>query len=372
MAAAAIVPEGLLRWPWKVSLVLLALTGFGAAVLHSAAGGSWEPYAAKHLIRFGMFLAMALVMSRFNDSVYRFLAYPTYIVLIGLLLVVEAIGFTGGGSQRWIDLGFMTLQPSELMKPAIVIVLARFFATLPPGMVGTVRGIAPVAILLGVPCALVLMQPDLGTTLAIVGSGAVIVFMAGAPLKWFLVTGGAALAALPFVYQFALSPYQQRRVTTFMDPASDPLGKGYQITQSKIAIGSGGLTGKGFGEGSQSHLAYLPEAHTDFIFATMAEEWGLMGGVFVLLCYALILRWALRVAGRAPHRFGRLMAAGMGFTIFFYAAVNMLMVMGFAPVVGIPLPFMSHGGSSMMTVMICIGSLMAVDHWGKTQSRRRY
>ena len=370
--AAPVVPESLLRWPWKITILLIVLTCFGAAVLHSAAGGSWEPYASKHLMRFSIFLVMAWIMSRFSEEVYRFLAYPVYIVLLLLLLVVEAIGFTGGGSQRWINLGFMTLQPSEMMKPAMVLVLARFYSALPPALVGTLRGIVPAMILVALPCALVLTQPDLGTTLAIVASGAVIVFIAGAPLKWFLVTGGGFAAALPFVYTLVLTPYQQSRVTTFLAPESDPLGEGYQITQSKIAIGSGGITGKGFGEGSQSHLAYLPEAHTDFIFATMAEEWGLLGGMFVIVCYGLILRWALRVAHRAPHRFGRLLAVGMGFTIFFYAAVNLLMVMGFAPVVGIPLPFLSHGGSSMLTVMICIGTLMAVDHWGKTQSRLRY
>jgi rod shape determining protein RodA len=213
--------------------------------------------------------------------------------------------------------------------------------------------------------AQVQLQPDLGTSLAILFGGGVVMFLAGLPGKWF---GGAALAGMvlaPAAYFFALEDYQRRRVTTFLDPESDPLGSGYHITQSKIAIGSGGITGKGFGEGSQSHLDYLPEPHTDFVFATMAEEWGLLGGLFVLLVFGIVLRWGLNVARRAPDRFSRLLAGGMTATIFFYVAINLMMVMGLAPVVGIPLPFVSHGGSSMMTNMICIGVLMMIDRYGR-------
>jgi rod shape determining protein RodA len=211
----------------------------------------------------------------------------------------------------------------------------------------------------------VLLQPDLGTSLAIVFGGVVVMFLAGLPGKWFGGAAAAGLVAAPLAYFFVLQDYQRRRVTTFLDPESDPLGAGYHITQSKIAIGSGGITGKGFGQGSQSHLDYLPEPHTDFVFATMAEEWGLLGGLFVLLAFGIVLRWGLTVARRAPDRFGRLLAAGMTATVFFYVAINLMMVMGLAPVVGIPLPFMSHGGSSMMTNMICIGTLMMVDRHGR-------
>ena len=213
--------------------------------------------------------------------------------------------------------------------------------------------------------ALVLLQPDLGTTLAIAFGGVVVLFLAGLPGKWF--GGGimAALVVLPLAYIFGLQDYQKRRVTTFLDPESDPLGAGYHITQSKIAIGSGGLFGKGFGGGSQSHLDYLPEPHTDFVFATMAEEWGLVGGLLVLLIFGIILRWGLNVSRVADDRFSRLLAGGMTATIFFYVSVNLMMVMGLAPVVGIPLPFMSHGGSSMLTNMICIGTLLMVDRWNR-------
>ncbi|MET0181174.1 MAG: FtsW/RodA/SpoVE family cell cycle protein, partial [Novosphingobium sp.] len=220
----------------------------------------------------------------------------------------------------------------------------------------------------GFPVILVLLQPDLGTGLAIAFGAVVVMFLAGLPLRWFLGGAAAAAVAAPAAFFTLLHDYQRKRVTTFLDPESDPLGSGYHITQSKIAIGSGGLTGKGFGLGSQSHLDYLPEPHTDFVFATMAEEWGMVGGLFVLLVFAVVLRWGLRVAQAAPDRFSRLLAAGMTTTVFFYVAINLMMVMGLAPVVGIPLPFMSHGGSSMMTNMICIGTIMAVERWSRQRS----
>lgn len=362
---SGIVPDPIARQPWGMLFPLFGLIIFGGLVLYSAAGGSWTPYALSHLIRFGVFLVMAFVLSRFTRELAMFFAFPIYIVICVLLLFVEMIGFVGGGSQRWLDLGFMQLQPSELMKPAIVLVLARFYASLPVGMVPTWRSLLPPAILLGVPVGLVLLQPDLGTSLAILFGGAVVMFLAGLPLRWFVGAGLAGAALAPVAFFVGLQPYQQKRVFTFLDPESDPLGDGYHITQSKIAIGSGGLTGKGFNEGSQSHLHYLPEPHTDFIFATMAEEWGFLGGVFVILAFAVILGWGLQVARKSDDRFGKLLAGGMVATIFFYVAINLMMVMGLAPVVGIPLPFMSHGGSSMLTNMICIGTLMMINRWNR-------
>ncbi|MFZ1741248.1 MAG: FtsW/RodA/SpoVE family cell cycle protein, partial [Pontixanthobacter sp.] len=199
--------------------------------------------------------------------------------------------------------------------------------------------------------------------------GGVVMFLAGLPMRWFLAGGAVASVLGPLAFFFGLKEYQQRRVFTFLDPESDPLGAGYHITQSKIAIGSGGFSGKGFNQGSQSHLNYLPEPHTDFVFATMAEEWGFLGGLFVLAMFGLILRWGLQVANAAPDRFSKLLAAGMVATIFFYVCINLMMVMGLAPVVGIPLPWMSHGGSSMMTNMICIGTLMMINRWNRERSR---
>jgi rod shape determining protein RodA len=362
------LPTPLAGIPWKMLLPLTLLVAFGAAVLHSAAGGSMEPYASSHLLRYAIFLAMALLISYAPRSWPPLVAYPFYGIVLFLLVLVEAIGAFGGGIQAWLELGPIRIQPSELMKPAVVLVLATYFHALPPAATQTWRALVPPGALIAVPVALVLVQPDLGTALAIVFGGAVMMFLAGLPVRWFVGGGAAALLVAPLAYFFGLHEYQQRRVTTFLDPESDPLGAGYHITQSKIAIGSGGLSGKGFGEGSQSHLNYLPEPHTDFVFATMAEEWGLFGGLVVLLIFGIVLRWGLNVSRAATDRFSRLLAAGMTVTIFFFVAINLMMVMGLAPVVGIPLPFMSHGGSSMMTNMICIGTLMMVDRWNRQPS----
>ena len=362
----AYIPAFIARQPWGVILPLSALVLFGGAVLYSAAGGHLMPWALLHVVRFVVFLGMAMVVARIPPTWFKTAALPSYAVLCVLLVLVELLGRVSGGSQRWLNLGFMQLQPSELMKPGIVLVLAWFYSVLPPSEIRTWRAIAPAAVLLGLPAGLVMLQPDLGTGLAISFGAVVIMFLAGLPL-WLFITGGATVAvAAPLAFFTVLHDYQRKRVLVFLDPESDPLGSGYHITQSKIAIGSGGLLGKGFGQGSQSHLDYLPEAHTDFVFATMAEEWGMIGGFFVLFVFALILRWGLKVALNAPDRFSRLLAAGMVTTIFFYVCINLMMVMGLAPVVGIPLPFVSHGGSSMMTNMLCIGTLMAVDRWSRT------
>ncbi len=362
---SGIIPAPIASLPWRVILPLSALVLFGSSVLHSAAGGHFQPWASLHLIRFGVFLAMALVISRLPRDLFKLSAYPVYVGLVGLLVLVELIGGIGGGSQRWLNLGFMTLQPSELMKPGIVLAFARFYADLPPALTPNWRSLLPAAGLLAVPAGLVMLQPDLGTGLAISFGAVSVMFMAGLPLRWFIGAGVAGTIMAPIAFFTLLHDYQRNRVLVFLDPESDPLGTGYHITQSKIAIGSGGLFGKGFGNGSQSHLDYLPEAHTDFVFATMAEEWGLLGGIAVLLIFALILRWGFATARNAPDRFSSLLAAGMTCTVFFYVAINLMMVMGLAPVVGIPLPFMSHGGSSMMTNMICLGTIMAVDRWSR-------
>jgi rod shape determining protein RodA len=346
-------------------LPLAGLVGFGALVLKSAASGDFSAYASSHLIRFAIFLSLAFAMTLIPRNLVFRAAFPAYGAVLVLLLLVELLGAIGGGSQRWLELGFMRLQPSEFMKPCIVLVLAAYYHNLPAGMTGSWRAVVPAAVLIALPMGLVLVQPDLGTALAIAFGGVVVMFVAGLPLRWFLGGAAAAMVAVPLAYFFALQDYQRRRVTTFLDPESDPLGAGYHITQSKIAIGSGGIFGKGFGQGSQSHLNYLPEPHTDFVFATMAEEWGLLGGLAVLLVFGIILRWGWLVARRAPDRFAMLLAAGMVTTIFFYVAINLLMVMGLAPVVGIPLPFMSHGGSSMMTNMVCIGTLLMVNRWSR-------
>ncbi|MDE2435060.1 MAG: rod shape-determining protein RodA [Sphingomonadales bacterium] len=366
--ARNLVPTAIAKEPWEVIVPLFVLNTFGSVVLYSAAGGHLRPWALLHEIHFVVFLLMAFAISRLSKDFFKLMAFPAYGAIVALLVLVELVGAVKGGSQRWLDVGFMQLQPSELMKPAIVLVLARFFDMMPPAMTRTWRILVPLGGIVGLPALLVMMQPDLGTGLAITVGAAVVIFMAGLPMWWFLGAGGAVLVAAPLAFFTLLHGYQRDRVLIFINPESDPLGKGYHITQSKIAIGSGGFWGKGFGNGSQSHLDYLPEAQTDFAFATMAEEWGLVGGIFVLAIFLWVFRWGMRVAQNAPDRFSSLLAAGMTFTIFFYMAINTMMVLGLAPVVGIPLPFISHGGSSMMTNMICIGTIMAVDRWSKRGS----
>jgi len=356
----SIVPAPLRHIPWGLLLLVLAVGGFGLVVLYSAAGGSLTPWALSQGIRFAMFIGLAIVISWAGEDRLKAAAMPIYAVLVMMLLLVELFGFVGGGSRRWLDLGFIRLQPSELMKPVIVMAVARFYDMLPAGEIRRFSAIWPPALLIGVPGALVLVQPDLGTAIMICAGGITVAFLAGLPLRLF---GGAALA-LAAAFPIALSMmhgYQRDRIEIFLNPESDPLGTGYHIIQSKIAIGSGGIFGKGFLAGTQSHLDYLPERHTDFVFATMAEEWGLIGGFAVILLYLLIIRWGMGVAMRAKGRFARLTAAGLSTTIFFYMAINLSMVMGLAPVVGIPLPLVSFGGSAMMTVLICLGMLMAID-----------
>ncbi len=370
LGARGIVPEPIARLPWEMLIPLVLLTGFGGLVLYSAGGGSMQPYALSHFIRFLVFAVMAGMIAVLPRDAVRMLTYPAYSVVLLLLLAVEIVGQVGGGSQRWLEFGPIRIQPSELMKPAVVLAMARFYEALPSGMIGSWRSVLPSGMLIVLPIALVLLQPDLGTSIAIAFGGVVVMFLAGLPLWWFLTAGGLGIAAMPLVYFFALHDYQRARVTTFLDPENDPLGAGYHIAQSKIAIGSGGLFGKGFNNGTQSHLNYLPEPHTDFVFASMAEEWGLTGGIFVLLMYTLILRWGWKVSSEAQDRFSSLLAAGATATIFFYIAINLLMVMGMAPAKGIPLPWMSHGGSSMMTNMICIGLLMMVDRWNRVAPKR--
>jgi rod shape determining protein RodA len=370
--ARGIVPEPIARQPWEMLIPLLLLTGFGGLVLYSAGGGAMQPFAASHFIRFAVFAVMTAIIASLPRDAVRVLTYPSYLVVLLMLLAVEIVGQVGGGSQRWLEFGPIRIQPSELMKPAVVLAMARFYETLPPGMIGSWRSLVPAGMLIALPIGLVLLQPDLGTSVAIAFGGVVVMFLAGLPMWWFLAAGGAAAATAPLLYFFALHDYQRARVTTFLDPENDPLGAGYHIAQSKIAIGSGGIFGKGFNNGTQSHLNYLPEPHTDFVFATMAEEWGLVGGLFVLAMYGLILRWGMKVASESQDRFCALLAAGATATIFFYIAINLLMVMGMAPAKGIPLPWMSHGGSSMMTNMICIGLLMMINRWNQAAPRRGF
>ena len=369
MIRNSIVPAPLAQLPWRMLLLVIAIAGFGLVVLYSAAGGSVSPWAKSQGLRFVVLIAGSIALSRVREDLWRRCALPGYAVIVVLLFAVELLGAVRGGSQRWLDLGFIRLQPSELMKPAIVLACARFYEMLPPNETRRFGAIWPACILIGIPAALVMLQPDLGTALMICAGGVTVMFLAGIPLRLFI--GGAlALAiAAPLAVNFALHDYQRNRVLIFLDPESDPLGTGYHISQSKIAIGSGGITGKGFLNGTQSHLDYLPEGHTDFVFATMAEEWGLLGGLFIIGAFLMVIRWGVNVGQRAKSRFAMLTAAGLATTIFFYVAINLSMVMGLAPVVGIPLPLVSFGGSAQMTVFLCLGILMSIDRNNRSERR---
>lgn len=365
----SLVPEPLAQLPWRMILLVLAISGFGLAILYSAAGGQLQPWALNQSIRFMVFFTMAIMLSRFREEHWKFFAFPIYVGTLLGLLAVEIIGQVGGGSQRWLNLGFMTIQPSEIMKPVLILVLAKYYNTLPSGELLRPIAIWPALLLIALPTALIVIQPDLGTAVVLVAAGVTVMFLAGLLLRLFIGSAVAIATAIPLAFQLLLQPYQQNRVLTFLNPGNDPLGAGYHITQSKIAIGSGGLFGKGFLNGTQSHLAYLPEGHTDFVFATMAEEFGLFGGLLLILAFALLIRWGMRVGRRAETIFAKLTATGLSTTIFLSFAINLMMVMGVAPVVGIPLPLVSYGGSAMLTVLICIGILMSIDRENRMRKR---
>ena len=368
MITSAALPQPLARLPWRLIFMISAITGFGLVVLYSAAGGHFAPWANKQAMVFIFFLGVAIAISTVKESTLKALTFPVYGMIVLMLFGVEALGLVKKGAQRWLEIGPMRLQPSEFMKPAIVLTLARFYELLPAGEIRKWRAVWPALMLLGVPAALILIQPDMGTCIMVLLCGITVMFLAGLPMWYFAGSAIALAAAAPIVFAM-MHDYQRKRVLIFLDPESDPLGAGYHISQSKIAIGSGGIFGKGFLNGSQSHLDYLPEGQTDFVFATMAEEWGMVGGVLLIIAFALVIRWGMRVSHNSPTRFGQLTAAGLSGTIFFYVAINLMMVMGLAPVVGVPLPLVSFGGSAVMTVMICIGILMSLERQQRTQSR---
>ncbi|MGL4313130.1 MAG: rod shape-determining protein RodA [Sphingomonas sp.] len=361
MSGFSVVPAPLAQLPWRIILLVLAIGSFGLLVMYSAAGGSLRPWALPQGIRFFAFLAGAIALSRVRESFWSAAAFPAYAGLVVLLILVEAIGSIRGGGQRWLDLGLIRLQPSELMKLSILLALARFYEVLPPNEIRRFGAIWPAAVLVGIPAALVMHQPDLGTALMICAGGAAVMFLAGVPIRLFAGGALALAAAVPLAVNYVLHGYQRNRIMTFLNPDLDPQGTGYHISQSKIAIGSGGIFGKGFMKGTQSHLDYLPEGQTDFAFATMAEEWGLLGGCLLILAYFAIILWGINVALRAQSRFARLAAGGIASTLFFYVSINLAMVMGLAPVVGVPLPLISFGGSSQMTMLLCLGILMSID-----------
>ncbi len=354
------LPDKLARVSWGYVAAIVALGAIGYAMLYSAAGGSHEPWAWRHAVRLAFGVLVMLFVALVDPRLWHRFAYLAYAGAFAALVGVEIMGSLAKGAQRWIDLGFVQLQPSELMKVALVLALARYFhgATLP--QVARPLFLLPPIAMIAAPALLVLNQPDLGTTVMLVASGAVVLFLAGVRWWKFALVGAAAAAALPVIWG-QLRAYQRERVLTFLDPDQDPLGAGYHIIQSKIALGSGGMWGKGFLDGTQAQLSFLPEKHTDFVFTMLAEEQGLVGGLAVLALYLVVFLMGLLFALRTRSQFGRLLAAGASVTFFLYVVINVAMVTGLIPVVGVPLPLVSYGGTAMMTVMVGCGLALGVD-----------
>lgn len=344
---------------WLLVILIVMVAGVGFAMLFSAAGGNMDPWAKRQIVRFGVAFAIMIVVATINIRIWLRYAYALYFLALALLVAVEVAGHVGMGAQRWISLGFVNIQPSELMKIFLVLALARYYNASAIEDIGRIsRLFVPIMLTLA-PTALILRQPDLGTAIMVAMTGGVVLFLAGVRLWKFVVVGVAALAAAPIAWQF-LHEYQKKRVLTFLNPETDPLGAGYHIIQSKIALGSGGLMGKGFMQGPQSHLHFLPEMQTDFIFTMLAEEFGLAGGLALIILYALILTYGMIIAARSRNQFGRLVAGGITSTFFFYVFINIAMVTGLIPVVGVPLPLVSYGGTVMLTLMIGFGLVIGV------------
>lgn len=357
------------RINWLFIALIAALASIGIASLYSAAGGDMSPWAIRHLTRFGVGLGAMLFIALIPIRFWYRMAWPCYIAGIGLLVIVEAMGHVGMGAQRWINLGFMNLQPSEVMKIAVIMVLARYYHHTSAYHVREWHSLITPAFIILIPVTLVMFQPDLGTALMIVIGGAAMIFMAGSPIRWFVMAITAALASLPVIWH-VLHDYQKKRVLTFLDPESDPLGAGYHIMQSKIALGSGGIHGKGFLEGSQSRLNFLPEKQTDFIFTLWVEEMGLLGGLGLLTLCGLLFIFGIWIAMECKNKFCQYLALGLTINFSLYIFINTGMVMGLLPVVGVPLPLVSYGGTAMLTCMIGFGLILgcSIDRGLKMQS----
>jgi rod shape determining protein RodA len=355
-------------------LLIIAIAFIGFAMLYSAAKGNIDPWASRQMGRFGIGLALMFVIALVD--IHFWMRYALFMYLVGLALLgaVEIAGSIGMGAQRWLDLGFFRLQPSEFMKIAVILTLARHFHALNVEDIGRPIYLIIPLFIVAAPVALVLRQPDLGTSIMLVLGAGAMFFIVGVRVWKFVVVMVVGLAFIPVIWNF-LHVYQRKRILIFLNPESDPLGAGYHILQSKIALGSGSLFGKGFINGSQSHLEFLPERHTDFIFTMLGEEFGLVGGVFVILLYALLVIYGFAIAMRSRNHFGRLLAMGLTANLFLYVFVNIAMVMGVVPVVGVPLPLISYGGTAMISVLISFGLVLNVyvhrdirigRHWSET------
>ncbi|MBT5665444.1 MAG: rod shape-determining protein RodA [Rhodospirillaceae bacterium] len=347
------------RLNWMLVVLLLLISGIGFAMLYSAAGGNWDPWASRQSIRMGVGFGLMIAVALVGVRIWMRVAYIVYAGALALLVTVEAFGAVRMGAQRWIDLKVILLQPSEVMKIALVLALARYFHSLNIEDIGRPHYLIVPLMLVAAPVALVMRQPDLGTALLLLIGGGAMFFLAGVRLWKFLVVFLGAVIAAPIAWPF-LRSYQQDRVLTFLSPERDPLGAGYNLLQSKIALGSGGMFGRGYLQGTQSHLRFLPEKHTDFIFTMFAEEFGLFGGLTLIGLYVIVLLYGVAISMRSHNQFGRLVGMGVTATFFLYVFINIAMVMGVVPVVGVPLPLISYGGTAMVTLLCGFGLLMSV------------
>ena len=353
------IREKLYNISFSYVMFIVILAAIGIVMLYSAANGNWSPWAINQLIRFGMGFAVMIVLALTDIKLLLRYAYIFYFITLFLLVVEEVAGHTGMGATSWINLGFIKLQPSEFMKIAMVLVLARYFHTSSLQSIESVRGIIPPLLMAIFPAFLIVLQPDLGTALMLIFTTAAMFFAVGVQIWKFVGVFIGGLVTIPFAWHF-LHDYQQNRVLTFLNPERDPLGAGYHIIQSKIALGSGGVFGKGFLKGSQSHLNFLPEKHTDFIFTMLSEEFGLVGAVLVVILNILILAYSYSFALKSTSYFGKLLAIGLATNYFMYVFINIAMVLGLLPVVGIPLPLISYGGTVMLSIMASFGIILCV------------
>src|ERR1700731_2745635 len=345
---------------WGLVLLVAAISGIGFAMLYSAANGSLQPWASRQMTRFAIAFVPMLLVAIIDIRHWFRAADWVYGVALMLVIAVDLRGFVGMGAQRWIDLGFIQLQPSEIMTIGLVLALARYFHCVPSESIGRISRLIPPVLLIIIPAALVLKQPDLGTAVLLLASGAILCFLGGVRLRMFVLAAVGAGVAAPIAWRM-LRDYQKTRLYTFLDPEQDPLGAGYHITQSKIALGSGGLFGKGFLLGTQTHLSFLPEKQSDFIFTMIAEEFGLAGALLLLGLYIVVVGYAFSIALRSRSLFGRLLGLGIAANFFLYAFINTAMVMGLIPVVGVPLPLISYGGTAMVRGMLAFGLLMNIN-----------
>jgi rod shape determining protein RodA len=354
------VTDKLFEINWGLVLLIGIIACVGFAMLYSVAGGNLQPWASPQILRFLVGLAVLVTVACIDIRIWMSLAYPAYAVSLLLLVAVVIAGHVGKGAERWIALGPLGLQPSELMKISLVLALARFLHGLSVEDISKPLNLGIALALIGVPAVFVVLQPNLGTTLIILADGASLLFLAGLSWWWIAPALTAVALAVPTAWQFVLHDYQKRRVLTFLNPESDALGAGWNITQAKIAIGSGGVSGKGFLQGTQSKLNFLPEKQTDFIITNFGEEFGFVGCIALLILFAVVIGYGIQIANGARSQFGRLLAMGVTLNFFFYLMINLSMVMGLIPVVGIPMPLISYGGSAMLTVMFGFGLLMSV------------